>query len=62
MPPSDAGPGTSSCHINPYSIRVIRGRFFTTDYTDRYFLKGGKMRRAAFSFLRPRAQSACISV
>jgi hypothetical protein len=27
-----------------------------------YLFQGGSVRRAAFSFLRPRAQSACISV
>ena len=27
-----------------------------------YFLNGGRILRAGFSFLRPRAQSACISV
>jgi hypothetical protein len=27
-----------------------------------YFFQGGNVLRAGFSFLRPRAQSACISV
>lgn len=59
---SDAGRGTCFSHTKNTQ---------STDYTDSfpcnlwiniYFFQAGNVLRAGFSFFRPRAQSACMSV